>query len=213
VLSGVKAVCFIALVSGLAVCALPAAATPGPIHAAPTHTQGLDRKRGSGPRPSTGSPQTTQTQAARSAPAGLAALESDVLAQLNAIRVQHRLVPLTTSAALTASADQHTIEMAADGYFAHNSQDGTPFWKRIQQWYPQGTFHYWAVGENLVWESPDLDAPGAMELWMGSPEHRANILDPKWREIGVSALHADAAPGTYQGLGVTIVTTDFGVRK
>jgi uncharacterized protein YkwD len=48
---------------------------------------------------------------------------------------------------------------------------------------------------------------------MASPEHRANILDPRWRDLGVSALHVDAAPGVYQGLAVTIVTTDFGVRK
>jgi uncharacterized protein YkwD len=46
---------------------------------------------------------------------------------------------------------------------------------------------------------------------MNSPEHRANILDPNWREIGISAQHA-AAPGTYKGLEVTVITTDFGVR-
>jgi uncharacterized protein YkwD len=51
-----------------------------------------------------------------------------------------------------------------------------------------------------------------MQLWMNSPEHRANILDPRWREVGVSAMHFDAAPGTYQGRAVTIITTDFGVR-
>jgi hypothetical protein len=39
------------------------------------------------------------------------------------------------------------------------------------------------------------------------------LLDPNWREIGVSAVHASSAPGVYNGLPVTIVTTDFGVRK
>jgi uncharacterized protein YkwD len=48
---------------------------------------------------------------------------------------------------------------------------------------------------------------------MHSPEHRANILKPEWREIGVSAVHLDTAPGTYGGRPVTIVTTDFGVRR
>jgi hypothetical protein len=47
---------------------------------------------------------------------------------------------------------------------------------------------------------------------MKSPEHRANLLSPTWREVGVSALHVAAAPGAFQGLDVTIVTTDFGVR-
>jgi uncharacterized protein YkwD len=47
---------------------------------------------------------------------------------------------------------------------------------------------------------------------MASPEHRDNILTPRWREIGISALHVPAAPGTYHGQEVTVITTDFGVR-
>jgi uncharacterized protein YkwD len=142
----------------------------------------------------------------------LTSLESGVLQQLNAIRLQHRLVPLKLSAALTDSAAAHTREMEQDGYFAHNSADGTVFWKRIQHWYAQGAYGYWSVGENLLWSAPDIGAPGALQLWMNSPEHRANILDPNWREIGISAQHAAAAPGTYKGLEVTVITTDFGVR-
>jgi uncharacterized protein YkwD len=47
---------------------------------------------------------------------------------------------------------------------------------------------------------------------MHSPEHRANILTARWRDIGIAAVHVDSAPGTYQNLPVTIITTDFGVR-
>lgn len=142
----------------------------------------------------------------------LSSLESGVLQQLNAIRVQHGLVPLKLSARLTAAADQHSQEMAADGYFEHNSYDGTAFWKRIDRWYGSNGYGYWSVGENLLWSSPDVDPQHALELWMNSPEHRANILAARWREIGVSAVHVAAAPGTYRGLDVTIITTDFGVR-
>jgi uncharacterized protein YkwD len=182
----------VALVALLAALALPAAA----VSAAP--------RRAATP---------TQPHVVHAPRVALTALESGVLAQLNEIRAQHGLVPLKISAPLTASADQHSREMAADGYFAHNSADGTVFWKRIQRWYPGTGFGYWSVGENLLWSSPDVDAPGALQLWMNSPEHRANILDPSWREIGISAVHAAAAPGTYKGLEVTIITTDFGVRR
>jgi uncharacterized protein YkwD len=103
--------------------------------------------------------------------------------------------------------------MGADGYFQHNSVDGTAFWRRIGHWYAASGFGYWSVGENLLWSSPEVDPAGALQLWMNSPEHRANILAPRWREIGVSAVHLQAAPGTYRGLEVTIVTTDFGVRR
>jgi uncharacterized protein YkwD len=48
---------------------------------------------------------------------------------------------------------------------------------------------------------------------MNSPEHRENILTPRWREIGVAAIHVGRAPGTFRNLPVTIITTDFGVRR
>jgi uncharacterized protein YkwD len=142
----------------------------------------------------------------------LSTLEVGVLDQLNRIRVQHGLVPLRLNARLTAAATQHSREMGLDGYFAHNSVDGTAFWKRIERWYSPGGYGYWSVGENLLWSSPDVDPQRALDLWMHSPEHRANILAPRWREIGVSAVHLMAAPGAYHGLAVTIITTDFGVR-
>jgi uncharacterized protein YkwD len=47
---------------------------------------------------------------------------------------------------------------------------------------------------------------------MNSPEHRANLLNRKWREMGLSAVHEVNAPGVYGGDEVTIVTADFGVR-
>jgi uncharacterized protein YkwD len=142
----------------------------------------------------------------------MASLDQGVLQQLNAIRTLHGLVPLKLSPSLNASAAQHSREMAADGYFEHNSADGTIFWKRIIRWYGSAGYGYWSVGENLLWSSPSVDPAGSMRLWMASPEHRANILNPRWREIGVSAVHVASAPGTYHGLPVTIITTDFGAR-
>jgi uncharacterized protein YkwD len=143
----------------------------------------------------------------------LTTLESGVLKDLNAIRVQHGLVPLHLNAQLSAAATQHSREMGADGYFEHTSHDGTAFWKRIAHWYGSTSYGYWSVGENLLWSSPDVTPSGALQLWMNSPEHRANILAPRWREIGVAALHLTSAPGTYDNLPLTIVTTDFGVRR
>ena len=47
---------------------------------------------------------------------------------------------------------------------------------------------------------------------MKSPGHRKNILTPRWREIGLSALRVASAPGIYGGRDVVIITTDFGIR-
>jgi uncharacterized protein YkwD len=143
----------------------------------------------------------------------VAALESDVLSQLNQIRQQHGLVALKLSKTLSKAANEHSAQMGEVGYFKHESADGSAFWKRVERFYPSKGIRYWAVGENLLWSSPDVDGEGALKLWMASPEHRANILTAKWREIGISAIQVPAAPGTFSGLDVTIVTTDFGVRR
>jgi uncharacterized protein YkwD len=145
--------------------------------------------------------------------AALSPLESGVLVDINAFRRAHHLVPLRLSPNLTAAAREHSQEMARDGYFAHDSANGAAFWKRIQQFYSSGIWSYWSVGENLLWSSPDVTPAKALQMWLASPEHRANLMNPRWREIGVSAVHENAAPGVYKGLDVTIVTTDFGVRK
>jgi uncharacterized protein YkwD len=105
------------------------------------------------------------------------------------------------------------MEMAARGYFSHNSANGSTFDRRIARFYPMGFHRYWSVGENLLWSSPDVDATSAIDMWINSPEHKANMLNRRWREIGLAAVHSTSAPGTYSGRPVTIVTTDFGVRR
>jgi uncharacterized protein YkwD len=143
----------------------------------------------------------------------LTPLESGVLVDINAFRRAHDLEPLRLNLRLGAAAREHTVQMAEDGYFAHESADGSAFWKRIQSFYPSSSWAYWSVGENLLWSSPDVTPERALQLWLASPEHRANLMNPRWREIGVAAVHEPAAPGVYQGRDVTIVTTDFGVRR
>jgi len=143
----------------------------------------------------------------------LTPLESGVLVDINAFRQAHDLPPLRINPRLSAAAREHTLQMAQDGYFAHESADGSAFWRRIQSFYPSSPWAYWSVGENLLWASPDVTPTRALGMWLASPEHRANLMDPRWREVGVAAVHEAAAPGVYQGRDVTIVTTDFGVRR
>ncbi|MGZ4338380.1 MAG: CAP domain-containing protein [Gaiellaceae bacterium] len=152
------------------------------------------------------------TNSQHRATVALTAFDYGVLAQLNHVRLEHGLVPLHLNIRLSESADEHSREMGSDGYFAHASFDGTTYWKRIEQWYRWSGYQVWSVGENLLWSSPDLSPATALKMWMQSPEHRANILNPNWREIGIAAVHSDGAPGTFGGLPVTIITTDFGVR-
>ena len=140
-------------------------------------------------------------------------LESGVLAELNAIRRAHGLVPVRLSRPLSAAADAHSHSMGTFGYFEHESRDGSAFWKRVQRYYGAGAYGTWSVGENLLWSSGGVDASHALALWMKSPAHRANILTPRWREVGLSAVSVAGAPGVFGGRDVVIITSDFGVRS
>ena len=143
----------------------------------------------------------------------MVALDSQILREVNRVRAQHNLPPLIASPQLNGAAADHSRSMALDGYFAHESSDGSVFWRRIQRYYSPSGYHYWAVGENLVWASPDLSAREAVQMWMNSPPHRANLLSSRWHQIGLSAVHSVNAPGSYDNRAVTIVTADFGVRR
>ena len=154
------------------------------------------------------------TQAATSPAFSIAAanqLERPVLVEVNRVRRDHGLGPLRASSQLGAAADAHSRAMGRFGFFAHESRDGSPFHERIARFYEPGGGG-WSVGENLLWSTPGLDARAAVELWMRSPGHRKNILTPRWREIGLSAVSVSAAPGVFGGRDVVIITTNFGVR-
>ncbi len=135
-----------------------------------------------------------------------------VLMEINAVRSSHSLRPLRLSSQLTAAADQHSREMGTKGYFEHSSADGTSFWKRVERYYGSTGYSYWSVGENLLWSTGTPTPSAAVTMWMSSTPHRKNLLDRNWRQVGLSVRQFDGAPGVYQGLDVTIVTADFGVR-
>ncbi len=140
-------------------------------------------------------------------------LETRVLDAINDLRRSLGLAPLRQSTALAEAARQHSESMAENGFFDHTSLNGVPFSQRLGAKYPQQRSRVWRVGENMVWATPALSARLALNLWLKSPEHRAILLAPSWREIGLGAVHALSAPGVYAGSTVTILTADFGVRR
>ena len=139
-------------------------------------------------------------------------LQTALLGQVNALRAANGLGRLRLSPALSAAAGRHSTEMARRGYFSHDSANGASFSSRIEQFYSPRGFRSWTVGENLLWASPDVGALRALKLWLASPPHRANLLSPRWREIGLAAVHSTSAPGVYGGRPATVVTADFGAR-
>ena len=144
--------------------------------------------------------------------ATVSTLEDEVLTAINDLRASNGLSQLRLNSALSLAALGHSQSMAKRGFFSHDGYNGAPFWARIKPRYRPQRGNFWGVGENMVWSSPDLSADQAIQMWLDSPPHRKNLLTPSWREVGLGAVRALGAPGVYDGLDVTILTADFGVR-
>ena len=140
-------------------------------------------------------------------------LEAAVVRAMNRVRVADGLRPLRTSPGLRAAARGHSRAMLEKGFFAHESADGTAFSERIRRHYPSRGWRTWSVGEALL-ASPgsDVEAAAIVDSWLESPPHRAIILSPSWRDAGIGALYASAAPKAFGGTATLVVTADFGLR-
>ena len=135
------------------------------------------------------------------APAALAAghttAQASLLQAVNAARAANGVQPLRLDAGLDRAAGFHTAEMVRGNYFAHGDFAG-----RMAAFHLTGT-----LGENLAWASGGTGtARTIVRMWLQSPEHRANLLRPSFRRIGLGL-----ARGTFLGWsGATVVTADFG---
>jgi uncharacterized protein YkwD len=139
-------------------------------------------------------------------------LETLVLRKINAVRTAHGLARLTASGGLTQAALTHSRSMVTSGFFAHESRDGAPFWKRLKLFYAPHS-RRWTVGENLAMfggERPDAGA--IVSSWLASPPHRANLLSSRFAQAGIAILHDPAAGGVFGGESTWVVTLDVGTR-
>ena len=141
--------------------------------------------------------------------ANLATVAEATLCLLNGERADRGLATLRLNDRLQRAALGHGNDMVDHRYFAHEGRDGSQPAQRIRAaGYLSGGGH-WRIGENLAWGTGELATPKAiMAAWMDSPGHRANILQPAYREIGFGVLAGN--PSSPQNGGATFVT-EFGV--
>jgi len=166
---------------------------------------GSSSSSSSSPSPSAGGRATSVSRASE--------LEAPLLTRINAVRRRFGLRPLVRSVQLTQAAVAHAQALAAAGYFSHNWSNGAPFQRWIRSFYPVAHAAFWSTGENLLWGSQAITPADAVDAWLASPEHRRNLLAPKWRQIGIGVVRVGAAPGFYRGQDVAIAATEFGVRR
>jgi len=116
--------------------------------------------------------------------------ELDVVLLVNAERASEGLAPLQIDDRLSAAAQKHAQDMAANDFHSHTGSNGSRFNERIaDEGYSGG-----ALAENIAagYSSPAAVVAG----WMNSAGHRANILNGGLRHIGVG--HAQRS-GTQYG--------------
>lgn len=107
--------------------------------------------------------------------------EARMLVLVNQERTSRGLVALVRDEALTAVARAHSLDMQERDYFAHTNPEGLSPFDRMSA---AGISYGWAA-ENLAW-GPGVEwgHQGLME----SPGHRANILNPELRRVGIGVV-------------------------
>lgn len=114
---------------------------------------------------------------------GLTTDEQEVFNLINAERAKVGLAALKIDKELLNVARVKAKDMIDNNYFAHNSPTyGTPF-NMIKNF----GISYKAAGENIAGNSSNS---GAVNAWMNSEGHRANILSNNYNYTGIAVVNS-----------------------
>jgi uncharacterized protein YkwD len=109
--------------------------------------------------------------------------ERRMLEMVNQERRKVGLAPLKNDEPLKQVGRAHSADMLKRGYFSHNTPEGVDPFERMEQ----AGIVYETAGENLAY-APTVEI--AMTGLMNSPGHKANILKPEYRLLGVGCMDA-----------------------
>lgn len=131
--------------------------------------------------------------------------EQAIVHEVNRERHRFGLRRVRLTRSLDRAAARHSRLVLRMNRLTHDGTHGTPFAARIRR-----SVRFGGVGETLAW-MPRGSGTGArtvVALWMRSPAHRATLLDPRYRRIGVGRLR-----GAMGSVGGVAVTADFGTLR
>ena len=124
-----------------------------------------------------------------------------LLSDTNTNRSTQQEAALTLDPQLTAAAQAKADDMVQHNYWSHTAPDGKTPWSFIAA----AGYPYQTAGENLAYGFQNADE--VITGWMNSPEHRANILNTTYQNVGFGVAHAT----NYRGQGpATIVVAEYG---
>ncbi|MDB5176132.1 MAG: hypothetical protein JWM81_990 [Candidatus Saccharibacteria bacterium] len=115
-----------------------------------------------------------------------------LLDDTNTQRAAAHELGLTIDTELTEAAQAKAVDMVQRNYWSHNTPDGLAPWTFIAK----AGYSYEKAGENLAYGFDNADE--TITGWMNSPEHKANILNTGYKNVGfgvVSAPHFQGKEG------------------
>lgn len=125
---------------------------------------------------------------------------TSLLSETNTQRSANHEATLTIDPQLAQAAQGKANDMVAHNYWSHNSPDGHTPWSFITG----SGYQYQTAGENLAYGF--TGASSTVVGWMNSTEHRANILNGNYQNVGFGV----ASSPNYQGQGpATIVVAEY----
>ena len=127
---------------------------------------------------------------------------AELIELTNVERVKAGLAPVKRQDDLSRAARWQAEDMASGNYFDHKDHLGRHIEPRLPDF---GYVGYCALGENIA--GGQTSPAEVVAGWMKSPGHRANLLNPDFREVGVAYVHAPNSE--YQDYWVQ----DFGSRS
>ena len=108
-------------------------------------------------------------------------LADQVLQITNLERAALDLPPVVSSDRLQEAADKFACQMIEEGFFDHyDPKTGRGPGERAVA----AKYVYYLIGENLA--AGQETAADVMRVWMESPTHRDNILEPSFKDIGIA---------------------------
>ena len=131
--------------------------------------------------------------------------ERGIVKLINSYRARHGRPRLRASRRLNRAADRHSREMVAHDFFAHSSRNGTAATTRVRRSSDART-----VGENIAFlgAGERRAARRVVDMWIGSPGHRAVLLNSSFHRIGVGRRGGDLG-----GSRGDAFTADFASRR
>lgn len=112
------------------------------------------------------------------------ALEAELIARINQEREKSGVGLLVEQSQLTLAARSQSEDMACNGFFNHDSPINGGVLERMET----TGYRFSIVGEIIAGGYPLANE--VLEVWLNSPQHRRQILDPNYTQLGVGFVRA-----------------------